>query len=301
MFGGTTLLEVFARKSAAPMLRLLRNIFVPAAILCGGIYLLRLPGHAPPSYILTFSADLQNYGALPGAASWEEAYLWFIDALLHMLLFLAAALAVLRMGGWLRIGPRPFLYGIFALACATRFILPAIGHPEFLRHELYLGSVFNYSPTTHLATFALGALVATATSARTRIVTALLALAYGAATAPTFGPDRAGYIVVAAALLLAAPRMPAPRFAAPAIFATAGASLWIYLTNMIVRDGLERLHAPALLHAPGVVLAVGAGIGLWLLWRELRARTGDVTRDLWKRLSAFAKGAAPQQGARSPS
>jgi hypothetical protein len=50
--------------------------------------------------------------------------------------------------------------------------------------------------------------------------------------------------------------------------AVAGASLWIYLTHMGLRDGLGHLG----LHPPPVLMVVaglGAGVAIWKAWRWL--------------------------------
>ncbi|MDB5424052.1 MAG: hypothetical protein JWQ29_1468, partial [Phenylobacterium sp.] len=165
MFGTLPLREAFATETATPVLRTLRNILLPTAALSLLIWIMRLPGRPPSPSILLFTVDLQ---AQPGGRN-PEVYLWFVHCLLHIFLLLYLALAALKAAGLFRIGIRQFLFGLFAIGCAGRFLLPQAMDPDFFRRTADAVGRVAFLPTTHLATVVLGALIATSKDTRERL------------------------------------------------------------------------------------------------------------------------------------
>jgi amino acid adenylation domain-containing protein len=264
MFGSLPLREVFATETAKPVLRTLRNILLPTVALSLLIWLFRTHGRPPEAYILLFTADLQRYGAVRGLA--QDLYLWYVHCLLHIfLLFFGAILLLTRFDGF-KIGVRRFLYILFAAACAGRFLLPQLIDPGFFfRGARPLSQIF-FLPTTHLATVVLGALVATAATRDEKLRMLPVVALYSGVSWWLFGPGHAGFILASSLLLLGLPRLSLPRVVSGAVFALAGASLWIYLTHMLLRDALRSLgYTPPGL---GIVLALVGGVAFWTAWNR---------------------------------
>jgi len=264
MFGALPLREVFATAAAKPVLRTVRNILLPTAALSLLIWLFRTNGHPPEPYILFFTADLQNYGA--GRGLTQELYLWYVHCLLHIFLLLYGAILLLKAFDGFKIGLRRFLYLVFAAACVGRFLLPQLIDPGFFAGAARPPEQIFFLPTTHLATVVLGALVATAATRGEKVRMLPVVVAYSGLSGWLFGPGYAGFILAGSLLLLALPRLTLPRMVSGIVFALAGASLWIYLTHMLLRDALQRLvYTPPGL---GVVLALGGGVALWTAWNR---------------------------------
>jgi hypothetical protein len=179
----------------------------------------------------------------------------------------------LQASGRFDIGPRRFLLGLFTVACVGRFALPALLDPTFFNPVAHHAERIYFLPTTHLATVALGALMANSASDRERRVSLAILVAYAVVSAWFFGPTHAGFLLGGGLLLLFVPRVTAPRFAAPVLFSIAGASLWIYLTHLELRDGLAHfgLVMPPLVAVP---VALAFGVLVWKLW----GRSIDVAR-----------------------
>ena len=283
MLGGLALPEAFSLGQAAPLLRNVRNILFPTLIMSLAICAFRMPGHGPQPYILLMAADLQDYNRTHNA---QELYLWYVHCLLHLMLLIYLAVLGLKALGGMKIGPRRFLYGLFAVACVGRFIFP-----WFLDHGFYSPAhhrdMIYMLPTTHLATLVLGGLAATAASREERLWLIPVVLVYAALSGWCFGPSQ-GVFLACGLLLVATPRLRMPKWGSAAVFALAGASLWIYLTHMIVRDGLR--HIPGL-GAPllGFVVAMAFGVGFWMLWRR---GEGFITQALKRPVRVTADAAA---------
>ncbi len=281
MMGGLALQQAFRQESAQPLFRTLWSIFVPTAALSFLIFLARLPGDPPEPYIYLLTADFQDYSRLLAEHKGGDNYLWYVDCLLHMLLMLYLAVLALQVSGRFGVGRRRFLYGLFALACLGRFVLPAAFDPGFFSGFRNGFTVVNFLPTTHLATLLFGALIAGVETRRERWALAPVVLLYGLATAYFYGNGPGLFVFGASTLLLAMPRIRTPRFAAPVVFALAGASLWIYLSHMVLRDAFE---AVGLVGQPAVTtaIALGLGVAFWTVWSK---GVGFVNRTLRRPLA----------------
>lgn len=123
-------------------------------------------------------------------------------------------------------------------------------------------------PQDVLWLFALGWVVAQATTPRQRLVATALA----AASLPGFFGDTHREMIVAAGLLLVlwVPTLPLPRRSTPIVATVAGASLYIYLTHWQVYPAMLR-------HGPGVaaITSILVGILVWHVARRLTATIED--------------------------
>jgi hypothetical protein len=265
MFGKLGLSQAFKQESAQPILRGLWSLFLPTAILSLIIYVARLPGAPPESFILTFTADFQNYTKLMAEKRADEMYLWYVHSLLHMMLLIYLAVLALKVLGGFGIGQQRFLLALFTVACLARFVLPGFLDPQFFSGRTDHFAMVNYLPTTRLSTLLLGALIAGAVSSREKVWVALLAVAYAALTLPFFGYGRAGMILAGCVVLLTFPRVKIPRIISPVVFALAGASLWIYLSHIVTWDTLAALGLPRT-SILTMALAVSVGVLAWGLW-----------------------------------
>jgi hypothetical protein len=282
MFGGLVVQDAFARRSAAPVLRVILGLLPQVFVLSLLVWLVRSYGRPAELYILTLTADMQDYS--PGGARHDEIYLWYVHGLLHMMMMVYLALLVVQRVGWFDIGRRRFLMLLFAAGCVGRFVLPGLLDPSVYATGVAKDATVHFLPTTHLATLALGGLITTCTTSRERFQLIVVLAFYAVASAWLFGWTQLIFVGGGGLLLLALPRIRVPRLSAPAVFGLAGASLWIYMTHMVVQDAVNSA-APQVGPLAGVALALAVGIGLWMAW--VRAASWLAGR-LFKRSSPVA-------------
>jgi hypothetical protein len=166
---------------------------------------------------------------------------------------------------------RPALAAIITgvvIGAFTKFILPGFYLPDFWREPVRGVSVFGHSPSAHLATFALAAL-AGLLDGRKRWVALVVTLAYAALSGPSYGWIDAAAIAVTASALVLAPRIRAPRIFQAPIYATAGASLFIYLLHFRFLQVIG-----GALHLPVIVAFAAAIVGGVLAWRAWNFAAG---------------------------
>ncbi len=275
IFGGLQLREMDHDGRLAPIGRLLKSILIP-------LYLIELPqflaklalhAHARLSSVL-LTTDLLDYTGLPSsgpdAYGGHEYLLWYIHAVVHILIIYAALLVVARYGLRLARPATAAALGAVGLGLAGRFGLPALFQAGFWAHPVDPMSYFNHAPTTHLATFALAAL-AGLTAGRWRWAILAATLAYVAASAPIYGLANSLPIAAIAAILCVAPKLSVPRALSTPIYMVAGASFFIYLLQFKFWALATHLHIPALLAWP---IAVGGGVAVWAGWNWLSQRAG---------------------------
>jgi peptidoglycan/LPS O-acetylase OafA/YrhL len=182
---------------------------------------------------------------------------WFIEALLVILLAVAAARAVPAVARLER--ARPFAVVLVALAAGllVRFDVVELTstHRTSRPHEVFW-------------LFALGwAAARTSRPSERLVVTAVAAVA----VAGFFGDVGRELIVLAGILLLVwAPTVPVPRVAQRIVAPLAGASLYIYLTHFQVHPPLERLLGPAAAVAGSLLAGVAAWWAVGLLTTSVR-------------------------------
>jgi hypothetical protein len=244
------------------VLRVVLNMLAPVFLLSVLIWLFRSYGNPAELYILTLTADLQDYSK---TANTQDLYLWYVHGLLHIMMLIYAALLTMQYAGGFGIGRRRFLIILFALGCLGRFALPALIDPGYYDPKADHTLMVYFLPTTHLATLALGALIAISSDVRERLHLIPLIAVYATLSGWLFGWSQLLFLGGGSLLLICLPRISLPRFAAPVVFALAGASLWIYMTHMMVQDVVQRL-APVLLPVGGIALALAVGILMWTAW-----------------------------------
>jgi amino acid adenylation domain-containing protein len=273
IFGGLQLREMDHDARLAPIGRLLKSILIP-------LYLIELPqflaklalgAHARLSSVL-LTTDLLDYTGLPnsgpGAYGGHEYLLWYIHAVVHILIAYAALLLVCRYVLRLKHPASAAALAAVALGLAGRFLLPALFQPGFWAHPVDPMSYFNHAPTTHLATFALAAL-AGLTAGRWRWAILAATLAYVAVSIPIYGLADSLPIAVIAAVLALAPKLSVPRRLSTPIYMVAGASFFIYLLQFKFWAVATHLHVPALIAWPG---AVAGGVAVWAGWNWVSQR-----------------------------
>jgi len=275
IFGGLQLREMDHDGKLGPIGRLLKSILIP-------LYLIELPqflaklalhAHARLSSIL-LTTDLLDYSGLPSsgpdAYDHHEYLLWYIHAVVHILIIYAGLLVLAKCVLRVRRPATAAALSAIALGFAGRFLLPALFQPGFWAHPVDPMSYFNHAPTTHLATFALAALGGL-TAGRWRWAILGVTLAYVAVSIPIYELADSAPIAAIAAFLAFAPRISVPRVLSTPIYVVAGASFFIYLLQFKFLVVFTHLHVPALLAWPG---AVAAGVAVWAGWNWISQRAG---------------------------
>lgn len=268
LFGGLQLTTVFARRSVAPMLRMMVNLLIPLIVFSVLLYTWKtMTGRQPHISMLTFTSNFYDYRS--GDAGGREIYLWYVHCMLQIL-------CVVLLAAWLalRYGPPTlslwrFSAGLFVAGIVLRFGIPALLQPGFFQHGTEHLSIWSYLPTTHLATVMLGVLIALADSEPRRRLLAPVLVVYALAQLHFFYGWGGIYLLVFGFLLLFARRVPLPRFLSSILLPISGASLFIYLMHyqfhgILVRFGITQ---PAI----QVPVAILASIALWRLYSWLAA------------------------------
>ena len=279
LFGALQTPQVFAARSLQPATRWLWKLFVPTMLFSVLLFSAKaVAGKHPSISTVLLLADFQDYSKLsPPHWGGHEFYLWFIHCLLQILAVVCLALAVVTRATDFRVSPMRFAAGLFGMACVTRFLLPAAIYPGFLTGRAPAFSPVAFLPTTHLATFMLGVMIALAATRRQKAWVAAALIGYALLTGLAFNPQQGLIALVSGAALLMAGQAALPRPAAVLVMAVSGASLFIYLTHFVARDVLIWIHAPAW-PALQVVVALAAGIVLSQAWTKANALLSRIVR-----------------------
>lgn len=253
--------DALEQRSGLPILRSARNIFVPTLVLSLAVLAYRWPDVMRSPALWTFTADFQDYTI---AANHPDMYLWYVHGLLHMLLLAYVLFEAARLV-FPSLGMNRFLAIAFGLGCLGRFVLPFAWDPGFFSLTHGMSERTYFLPTSNFATLALGALIATADGPQSRNRLWLLLAAYSLASAAAYGPSQAAFIFAAGSLQLFLPSLAMPRPLRPVVLALARASLWIYLTHLLVREALRDAGyaEPGL---GGAILAIGLGVAVSVAW-----------------------------------
>lgn len=289
ILGGLQLRTSLAQRTVRPALELARTVVVPTLAFSVAIYALRLvTGAQPSASILFMYGDFIDYSQLYHSTGprWggHVLPLWYLHCFLHVLLALSAWLAVTFQLGDARITPARSLGLLFLVGCVGRFALPALAYPEFFSVGARPLTATLFSPTTHLASFVLGAILGAKLVDRPRALT-LGVVAYALLSWRFYGPGEGSLVALAGLALIWTPRVRVPRFAGRAIYVVAGASLFIYLTHLHLWWALKRVGM-----STGLVtyaLTIAGGVAAWWVWNRLLVR-GWVTlssraRAAWRR------------------
>jgi hypothetical protein len=238
--GAHTLLAVagfnFARFQlvSGRMLRSIARVAVPSTVWIGVMAATRDDFGLPHALLVN--------GFL-GDASARWGY-WYIEALVQLLLVLAAVLSVRRIRDWERDDPWRFAAVVLAVGLLVRFDvfgLPDMAHPTARPHEV-------------LWLFAVGWLAALSTSTGQRAVVSIVA---AAAVHDFFArPLREAVVLGGVLLLVWVPYVRVVRPVNRVVAAVAGASLYIYLTHWAVYPPLRDLFSPAVATVGAVVVGV---------------------------------------------
>lgn len=238
------------------------QIAIPAVLWIGAVGL--VAGH----YLPTTALLVNNF--VPSDGRWNVQWqFWFLEAAVWILVVVGALLAIRPIDRLERRSPFVFALAIFAAALAVRFIV--VG--------LHAGGVERYAAPFVVWLFALGWVVARASTLRDRLIASVLTVV---SVLGFFGdPLREGVIVVGVLALLWVPAIRLPRMMVPAVSTLAGASLFIYLTHWQVYPPFES-SAPWL----GTVLSLAVGIGVWQAYRFSSLRLGSLAARLASRASS---------------
>jgi amino acid adenylation domain-containing protein len=269
LFGGLQFTTAFARRSVAPMVRMMANLMVPVLLFSLLLYGWKtLDGRSPSITVLTLTGNFFDYRN--DDTGGREFYLWYVHCMVQILyIVLLATWLALRYGAP-TLSPWRFAAWMFGIGVVLRFGLPVIFLPGFLSEGAPLLSIWSYLPTTHFPTVMLGVLIALAANERSKRLLAPILVAYAIAQLQFFPGWGGLYTLGFGLLLLFARRIPLPRTLSSVLLPISGASLFIYLTHfqfyaLLMRAGIKQ---PAI----HVLVAVLMGIMLWRLYSWLAAQ-----------------------------
>ncbi len=263
MIGGHQLWEVFEKKSAKPILKVLLSVTIPVALFSYALFFAKVLAGQEASWSLVFF--YKNF--LAYTPSEKQFFLWYIHCMMQMLAILYLSIL---LSGRRRLEPErkwSFLVTSFALGCVFRFAMPFLIFPDYPEATSDPLLVVNVLPTTHYPTLILGAMAACAQTPRQRLTTMAAALAYAAATYFTLEVMSWFFILTSAFALLFVRRLPILKPFGRVIFLLSGGSLFIYLTHYYFRVALTAVGAPdwPLLQ---VACALVGGIVSWVAWNK---------------------------------
>ncbi|MEH0938383.1 AMP-binding protein [Micromonospora psammae] len=232
----------------------LTRIVLPTTAWIGAVMLVRDDYQLSTLLLLNSIAGPEN-----GETQW---HFWFIEAVVHLLVALAALLGLRRVDRLERRFPFAFPLGLTAVALLGRYDVFGLDARYDLPSALVAGWLFT-----------LGWAAARADGVRQR----LLVTAAAAATVPGFfgQPQREALIVAGLALLIWLPTVPSLAVVNRVAGVLAAGSLYIYLTHWQVYPHLRDLPLVAL----AASLALGIGYATlvnrawaWVAGRRRRAR-----------------------------
>lgn len=275
LFGGLQLAEAVETRSARPVWRVLGSVLLPTILYTSALFTAKLitGQHPDPSSPLLYG-NFRDYSQF-GPPDWggNEFYLWFVDCILQIFLIAGVAIVALSRVSFFGLDRFGVAVVLFIAGCLGRYGLPGLMYPDFYSHGAAPLTMVHYLPTTHLATFALGAMAATASSsARTWLVMALT-IPYAIAASHFFYLNAGLAIAGGVFLMLLVRRVPLPRLLARVVYTLSGASLFIYLTHFQINVVLQRLPLP---QSPvlQVACALGGGVLAWMAWNRAVAIFG---------------------------
>ncbi|MEJ0066073.1 MAG: AMP-binding protein [Caulobacteraceae bacterium] len=275
IFGNLQLREMAHGATLKPIWRLLKSILPPLYLIELPQFLVKLATHYHPqlSSIFLFT-DLIDYTGMPvsgpDAYRGHEYYLWYIHAVVHIVIAYAMLMLLAKHVLKLR---RPALVSAFAavaIGLAGRFLLPTLMVPGVWTSGVNPVSYFNHAPTTHLATFALAAMSGLMGS-RWRLAILAATLIYVGLSVPIYGAADSLPIAAVAGALFLAPKLSVPRVFSTPIYLVAGASFFIYLLQFKFLLITSHLHLPNLLAWP---VAIAGGVAAWSAWNWGSRRIG---------------------------
>jgi len=278
LFGGLGLRKAFADGSGAPILRAFTRLLIPVAAVSAAIFCIQVLRHKPASLsLLLLSNDLVDYRHLtPEVMRHSMVYLWYVDALLKVLLAVYLAFQIASLGRRRPPALFPFVGALFLFGCLLRFVAPIFLFDDFLAKGAQDLAPSSYAATAHLATFALGALLANAAGRVPQAAGLAALVGFSLLTAPFYGLANGAAALLCGLALIRVQRLQVPRPVAALAFALSGASLYIYLAHMqLVAVAAKIAPVPDWLEpAFATLVGLAGGYGLWRLvtWTGARLK-----------------------------
>lgn len=257
-------------------------VFVPVAMLCN--YPLGTAG-----FLLL--GDLVDAG---------PRYLWYVDALVHLMLSVALLVWVARQDplGWMLKGAAepghrtPTVERFVAVACVCvggffTFVLPHFAAGPTLTSHARPDEWWRYTFLGQMFLFGCGLLLANKDGAWRKAGLALVGV--GAALSAIHGfRGEAMAMAVTALAMLFAPTLRLPRALLRPVYALADASLFIYLLHMPVSALLEHAGLPRGLR---MIASVAVGVGASWGWAALLRATWLSRALAWRPMKVRSAGA----------
>ncbi len=270
LLGGLQLTAAFAERTAAPVFRLFTRVAIPATIISLGLWGLKfLDGDDPDLAQHIFMAPFMDYQGIGRVGdSPYTLMLWYVQSALYIILIVGTALS-LSMRLFHKLNPWQFSLGLFCFSLPFRFLFPALLVPDWFSAGAPVFHVTSYLPTTHLATFALGMVMATSAITQRHMVASLI-IAYSLMSMKFFESSAYFFLIAAGFLLLLKPYVRVPKALANPLALISASSLFIYLTHGAVGAGLGFMSSdfPNALKFP---ISIAVGILVGVAWRKIEA------------------------------
>ena len=253
--------QILQRASSKPLLSLVGKIVLPvmaytAAVSCVG---------ALPHYSNFLMAA--NLFTMP--ARGIEPHIWYVHALLQMLLMYALLFSFAPVRSWLEKNPFRFCVVVFLVAAAVR-----MGSPHFfalLQDPLSIaqGHPVHRLPTTHFATLALGMCMYFSSTAWQKFLTLGLLLGYWLVSEFFLGAP-VTIMLLFGAVLVFFREIPTLDSIKRVAYVLAASSLFIYLTQFIWVKALRIVGIDLGSHGLETLLSLAGGVAAWFCWNRLR-------------------------------
>jgi amino acid adenylation domain-containing protein len=260
--------QVLQRDSARPLLSLVGKIVLPvmaytAATSCVGA----LPHYS--NFLM-----VANLFAMP--ARGIEPHIWFVHALLQMLLIYALLFSFAAVRSWLEKDAFRFCVLVFVVATAVR-----LGSPLFFAWlqdpaSITQGHPVHRLPTTHFATLALGMCMYFSNTTPRKVLTLGLLLGYWLLSEHFLGAP-VTIMLLFGGILVFFREIPTVDWIKRVAYMLAAASLFIYLTQFIWVKALHMVGIDLGSHGLETLLSVAGGVAAWFGWNQLR-RLGNIWR-----------------------
>ncbi|MBW8813475.1 MAG: amino acid adenylation domain-containing protein [Caulobacterales bacterium] len=270
------------------------KFLLPAMQLLGAYYLVFFP----VAMLCGIPLDTQSLFLMSDLAGGSLGYLWYVHALVHILLAATALgwIAQSKLAGWLArreqgrpLDPEVLIAGTFIVAGAfVTFVTPHfVRDLHHAKHDL-AGGWWRYTFLGQMFVFGCGAMLAS-TRGRWRVWTALALLAVGAGLSWFGGFAAEGGLALAAALALVfVTDLRAPRWLLRPLYMLADATLFIYLLHIPIGSKLNELG----FHRPARMVAVVV-VGLAANWAWSRLMRSQVVSELGRRLPGRSRALRP--------
>ena len=265
MFGNLQINGISRTNSISPVLKFSRNLLFQYYTLLAPLIISSLIVGRPAWAGLFLISDVVDWRH--GVTVYRSEIFWYIHCLFHILMAYVVIHRILNRfvaGRNLAIST---LLACFAIGVVGRDVVPFIADPHFALHgqgsHVFNYNMFDYAPTSHIATFAIAAL-STMLSGTRKAILAIAMVCYTLGGLPGYGPIATATLIGAALWVMYAPKIVVPRRLAPIIYNVAGASLFIYLLHFQLKHIIDRiLVMPIAFEWAGTI---AAGVGAWRLW-----------------------------------